>query len=82
MIKVASNCSYVFMEFKTPEEASHALNAMDGHPFDSKHTFAINYFTDIERYSELDENFAEPEAETYQPKVRQQYHSLLSKAYL
>ena len=53
------------MEFKTAEEANHALNSMNGHPFDSKHIFLIIHFTDVEKYSDLDEVFVEPEPEQY-----------------
>lgn len=60
---------FVFMEFKTTDDASYAMSAMDGHPFDAKHTFRINHFTDIERYADMDESFVEPEPEEYQPKV-------------
>lgn len=42
---------------------------MDGFPFDARHTFKINHFTDIERYAELDETYVEPKAEEYQPRV-------------
>ncbi|KAH8120396.1 translation initiation factor eIF-3b [Phellopilus nigrolimitatus] len=62
------NKGFVFMEFKTPDDAIYALNAMHGHPFDAKHTFLINRFSDVERYIELDETYVEPEPETYQPK--------------
>ena len=60
---------FAFMEFNTAEEAAYAVNAMHGVPLDSKHTFHLNYFTDIEKYAELDETFVEPEPEVYQPKV-------------
>lgn len=66
---IIQNFSYVFMEFKTPEEAAYAINAMHGHPFDARHTFYVNYFTDVEKYAELDVTFVEPEQEPYQPKV-------------
>ena len=42
---------------------------MNGHPFDARHTFQINRFTDIERYAELDETYVEPEREEYHTKV-------------
>ena len=58
------------MEFRTSDEANYALTAMHGHPFDAKHTFFINRFTDVERYGDMDETFTEPEPEPYQPKVR------------
>lgn len=62
-------CRYIFVEFRTADEATAALSVMDGHPFDSKHTFAVNRFTDIERYANLDETYVEPEAEEYKPRV-------------
>lgn len=61
------------MEFKNADDAMYALNVMNGHPFDAKHTFLINRFTDIERYAEMDETFIEPEPERYQPRVRYDY---------
>lgn len=42
---------------------------MNGHPFDTKHTFRINRFTDIERYASIDETYVEPTVEEYRPKV-------------
>lgn len=46
---------------------------MDKFPFDAKHTFLVNRFTDIEEFAELDETYYEPEEEKYQAKVRKQY---------
>ncbi len=42
---------------------------MHNHPFDAKHTFKVNKFTDIEKYAEMDETYAEPETEEYVPRV-------------
>ena len=58
------------MELKTAEEATSAVNAMHGHPFDAKHTFLVNHFTDVEKYLKMDETYVEPEHEEYQPRVR------------
>ena len=63
--------SFVFIEFKNAHDAAFAQSAMDGHPFDSKHTFRVNRFTDIERYADMDETYVEPEPEEYKPKVCQ-----------
>ena len=60
---------YIFMEFKNADDAARALVAMNGHPFDAKHTFLINRFTDFERYLNLDETYVEPPPEEYKPKV-------------
>jgi translation initiation factor 3 subunit B len=42
---------------------------MNGHPFDARHTFFVNRFTDIEKFAELDETYVEPQREEYHPKV-------------
>jgi len=49
---------------------------MHGHPFDSKHTFHINRFSDIERYANMDETYIEPKMEEYRPKVCTVYRNL------
>ncbi|KAI0068380.1 translation initiation factor eIF-3b [Artomyces pyxidatus] len=59
---------YVFVEFRSAEAAAFALNEMNGHPFDAKHTFSINRFTDIEKFANLDETYVEPPREEYQAK--------------
>lgn len=62
--------SYLFMEFKTREDAEYAINAMNDVPFDSKHTFRLNHFLDVEKYTEMDPTYVEPETEVYKPGVR------------
>ncbi|EMD40362.1 hypothetical protein CERSUDRAFT_45150 [Gelatoporia subvermispora B] len=59
---------FIFVEFKHAEDATFALNAMNGHPFDAKHTFFITRFTDIERYANLDETYVEPKPEEFKPR--------------
>jgi hypothetical protein len=61
---------FVFIEFRNVDDAVLAVSALHGHPFDAKHTFKVNHFTDVERFAELDETYAEPEEEEYVPKVR------------
>ncbi|KAF7307015.1 Eukaryotic translation initiation factor 3 subunit B [Mycena indigotica] len=63
-----NNQGFLFIEFKNADEASLAIAAMHNYQFDSKHTFKINRFTDIERYSEMDETYVEPEVEEYVPR--------------
>lgn len=46
-----------------------ALATMHNHPFDAKHQFKVNKFTDIEKYADLDETYVEPETEEYTPRV-------------
>ena len=73
--------SYLFMEFKNADDAAYAMGAMNGHPFDSRHTFWANRFTDVERFTNMDEAWVEPEPEPYKPKVCQvlPYHSPCAK---
>ncbi|CAE6431382.1 unnamed protein product [Rhizoctonia solani] len=59
---------YIFVEFASPEEASDALAAMHHFPFDAKHTFSINRFTDIEKYATLDETYVPPTVSNYTPR--------------
>ncbi|KAF9270322.1 translation initiation factor eIF-3b [Marasmius fiardii PR-910] len=62
------NKGYLFVDFRNADEANLALTAMNNHPFDSKHTFKVNRFTDVEKYAELDETHVEPEDEEFIPK--------------
>ncbi|KAH8096621.1 translation initiation factor eIF-3b [Cristinia sonorae] len=66
--KTGKSKGFLFLDFKTAEDAAFAIAAMHGHPFDSKHRFYLNRFTDIERYSNLDETYHEPEPEPYTQK--------------
>ncbi|KAF9478508.1 translation initiation factor eIF-3b [Pholiota conissans] len=59
---------FMFVEFKNYEDAELALATMHNHPFDTKHTFKVNRFADIERYTELDETYVEPDIEEFTPR--------------
>lgn len=61
--------SYCFIEFRNAADANLALSAMHHHPFDAKHQFLVNRFTDVERYSTVGEEYIEPEPEEYTPRV-------------
>jgi translation initiation factor 3 subunit B len=61
---------YAFLEFRNADAATYALNELNGHPFDAKHTFFVNRFTDIEKFANLDETYVEPQREEYRPKAR------------
>jgi translation initiation factor 3 subunit B len=61
---------YAIVEFRNADAANHALNEMNGHPFDTKHTFFVNRFTDIEKFADLDGTYVEPQREEYHAKVR------------
>jgi hypothetical protein len=61
---------YLFLEFKTRADADYAITAMDNVPFDAKHTFRLNHFLDVQKYTEMDPTYVEPELEVYKPGVR------------
>ncbi|KAF9229402.1 translation initiation factor eIF-3b [Gyrodon lividus] len=59
---------FIFIDAGSADAAAFAVSAMHGHPFDSKHTFLLNRFTDIEQYANMDETYVEPKTEEYHPK--------------
>ncbi|KAH9042966.1 eukaryotic translation initiation factor eIF2A-domain-containing protein [Lactarius deliciosus] len=59
------NPHYAFIEFRSADAATYALNELNGHPFDAKHTSLVNRFTDIEKFTDLDEMYVEPQREEY-----------------
>ncbi|KAF7320444.1 Eukaryotic translation initiation factor 3 subunit B [Mycena kentingensis (nom. inval.)] len=59
---------FLFIEFKTADDATNAIASVHGLAFDAKHTFKLNRFTDIEYYSNMDETYVEPEIEEYVPR--------------
>jgi hypothetical protein len=75
--------SFMFVDFKNVDDANLAMATINGHPFDAKHIFKVNRFSDIEKYAELDETYVEPELEEYTPRVwlRLLIYSVHSKFY-
>ncbi|KAH9004158.1 translation initiation factor eIF-3b [Lactarius hatsudake] len=63
--KTGKSNGYAFIEFRNADAATYALNELNGHPFDTKHTFLVNRFTDIEKFADLDETYVEPQREEY-----------------
>lgn len=70
-----NSSSYIFVDFRNSDDAELALSALHNHPFDAKHQFKVNRFTDVEAFAHLDESYVEPEQEEYAPKVRSLFHS-------
>jgi translation initiation factor 3 subunit B len=60
---------YIFITFHNADDAMFGLQAMNSFAFDSRHTFKINRFTDIESFAEMDETYEDPEVEEYKPRV-------------
>ncbi|KAG6829213.1 hypothetical protein H0H92_005278 [Tricholoma furcatifolium] len=66
--KTGKSKGYAFVDLRTVDDANLALSALDHHPFDSKHTFRLNRFTDVEDFANFDESYAEPPHEEFKPK--------------
>jgi translation initiation factor 3 subunit B len=60
---------YLFIDFKSVDDASFALSVLQNHAFDTRHTFKFNRFSDVETFADLDETYIEPGEEEYIPKV-------------
>ncbi len=60
---------FTFIDFRSAEDANVALSALHNHPFDAKHTFKLNKFTDVEKFANMDETYIEPETEEYVTRV-------------
>ncbi|KAH8994627.1 translation initiation factor eIF-3b [Lactarius akahatsu] len=56
--KTGKSNGYAFIEFRNTDAATYALNELNGHPFDAKHTFLT---------------YVEPQREEYLTKGRDQY---------
>lgn len=55
---------YLFVQFKTPEMATAAVQQLNGKPLDAKHRLYVNRFSDIEKYcadGNVPTTFVEPE---------------------
>lgn len=63
------SCRYIFIELASTEDANLAIRTMDGYPFDKRHKFAVNRFTDVEKLANLDEQYTEPPEEEYTDRV-------------
>ncbi|KAI1301392.1 Eukaryotic translation initiation factor 3 subunit B [Halotydeus destructor] len=56
---------YIFIEYKSHESAVEAVKQFDGHRLDKTHVFAVNIFTDIEKYSSIPDEFEPPQPKEY-----------------
>lgn len=63
-----NTAGYVFIEYKTKEAAAEAVKLLDGHKLDKTHVFAVNIFTDIEKYSTIPDEWVPPEPEPYKDR--------------
>lgn len=61
-------CSYLFIDFETAESAHAAVKNLDGHKMSKAHQLSVNKFTDVEKYTKMNDNYVEPVIEEFAPK--------------
>ncbi|TIB88136.1 eukaryotic translation initiation factor 3 subunit B [Wallemia mellicola] len=59
---------YIFLTLKNSQEATNLIARLDNAPFDSKHTFLINKFSEIDQYLNASDQFVQPTIQEYKPK--------------
>jgi len=57
-----------FIEFETAEEAEHAVQQTNGYSLDKQHRFKVNFYSDLEKISNIKEEYTPPEIPEYQPR--------------
>lgn len=60
--------SYLFIDFVSAESAHAAVKKLDGYKMTRTITLSVNKFTDVEKYSDMNEEYVEPEIEPFTPK--------------
>ncbi|KAI9472227.1 MAG: eukaryotic translation initiation factor eIF2A-domain-containing protein [Benjaminiella poitrasii] len=63
-----TSSGYLFIDFQSPESAHTAVKNLDGHKLSKTVTLSVNKFTDVEKYSDMNEEYVEPQIEPYIPK--------------
>ncbi|KAI8052584.1 eukaryotic translation initiation factor eIF2A-domain-containing protein [Gilbertella persicaria] len=63
-----TSSGYLFIDFKSAESAHAAVKNLDGHKLSKTVTLSVNKFTDVEKYSDMSEEYVEPEIPPYTPK--------------
>ena len=51
---------YAFIEFENDQQAANAIKQANGYRLDKSHVFSVNRFTDIEKYSQMSEEYVPP----------------------
>jgi translation initiation factor 3 subunit B len=72
----------MFIEFETAEQATLAVKLIDGFKMDKSHTLAVNRFTDVEKYSAVEEEFHAPAEEEFIEKVHSHSNATRTRIFL
>lgn len=68
---------YCFLEYKNAENAEEAVKTLHNHRLDRKFTFAVNLFTDFQKYEHIPENWTPPTPQPY--KVQSDLYTFLTE---
>ncbi|CEI87545.1 hypothetical protein G6F70_008083 [Rhizopus microsporus] len=63
-----TSSGYLFIDFVSAESAHAAVKKLDGYKMTKTITLSVNKFTDVEKYSDMNEEYVEPEIEPFTPK--------------
>merc|ERR1711868_85970 len=56
---------FIFLEYQNAEDAVEAVKATNGYKLDKAHTFAVNLFTDFDKYADIPDEWTPPEPKEY-----------------
>ncbi|OLL26854.1 Eukaryotic translation initiation factor 3 subunit B [Neolecta irregularis DAH-3] len=56
---------FLFLEYENPQQANRAIQELNDHPLDKRHTLKVNLFTDVEKYANVPDEFEPPQEEPY-----------------
>lgn len=59
---------FFFLEYETQEQAAEAVKTSNGYQLDKAHIFAVNFFTDIEKYADFPTKWDPPEKKEFVEK--------------
>ncbi|XP_037025507.1 eukaryotic translation initiation factor 3 subunit B [Bradysia coprophila] len=66
---------FAFLEYKNSENAEEAVKSLNNHRLDKSHTFAVNLFTDFQKYEHIPEKWEPPTPQPY--KVQTDLYNFL-----
>ncbi|XP_074598834.1 eukaryotic translation initiation factor 3 subunit b [Brevipalpus obovatus] len=56
---------YAFIEYESPAMAESAIKTLNGYKLDRAHLLEVNLFSDIDKYSRIDDNWVKPQPKSY-----------------
>ncbi|XP_070581351.1 eukaryotic translation initiation factor 3 subunit B-like [Ptychodera flava] len=56
---------YIFLEYTSPANAVDAVSHLNGYKLDKQHSFAVNLFTDFDKYANISDDWEPPKKQPY-----------------